>query len=108
MTHLYDPKDSSKTKKVAIMDQVLFRDKGQKSATELATFLRAVAERVEAGSMTLNRGEESLALEMPKQFGFRFNVKDDIGRSGTVCKVQIGFRWKRGSEDQEQSSMTIS
>ncbi|MBF0622318.1 MAG: amphi-Trp domain-containing protein [Magnetococcales bacterium] len=78
------------------MDKRLFIDKGTKTRQEMAAFLRTVADRVESGAMTLSRGDESLQLDIPQELGFRFNVKDDISRTKTQRKVQIGFRWVLG------------
>lgn len=91
------------------MDKRLISNKGKKSKQELADFLRAVADRIEAGTMTVGRGDDSpLVLELPDKFGFRFGVKDDIGRSGTQRKVQIGFRWQLGATGKASDDLTIS
>ena len=92
------------------MEKDMITDKGDKSAQELSTFLRTVADKIDEGSLTLTRGGDSLTLEFPEQFGFRFKVKDDITRSGTHRKVQIGFRWwldQRG-EKKTAGGMVIS
>jgi hypothetical protein len=36
--------------------------------------------------------------------GFRFKVKDDISRSGTQRKVQIGFRWRTDKEGRAKQT----
>ena len=92
------------------MDRYLFRDKNSKSAEELSSFLRAVADKIDQGSMTISKGKDSVELDFPRQFGFRFYVKDDISTSGTQRKVQIGFRWRKGKEGEavESAELTIS
>jgi amphi-Trp domain-containing protein len=90
------------------MDKDLISDKGNKSAKEIADFLRSVADKIDEGSLTLTRGRESLKLEFPKQMGFRFKVKDDISRSGTQRKVQIGFRWRTDRQSKESQDLILS
>jgi amphi-Trp domain-containing protein len=92
------------------MDRYLLKDKTNKSAQELSSFLRAVADKIDQGNMTISKGSDSINLEFPKQFGFRFSVKDDIGTSGTQRKVQIGFRWLKGKEGEvvEPADLIIS
>ena len=75
------------------MERVRLTDKGNKSAQELAAFLRTVADKIDQGSLTLTQGRKSLKLRLPGRFGFRFKVKDEITDTGTHRKVQIGFRW---------------
>ncbi len=84
------------------MDKDLISDKGYKSSKEIADFLRSVADKIDSGSMSLSRGGTSLDLEFPSQMGFRFKVKDDISRSGTQRKVQIGFRWDKDKKAKEK------
>lgn len=84
------------------MDKDLITDKGNKSSKEISDFLRSVADKIDSGSMSLSRGGTSLDLEFPGQMGFRFKVKDDISRSGTQRKVQIGFRWDKDKKGKEK------
>jgi len=93
------------------MDKELITDKGNKSSKEISDFLRSVADKIDEGSMNLSRGRDSLSLEFPDRMGFRFKVKDDISRSGTQRKVQIGFRWRKGKEGEkvkESEDLVIS
>ncbi len=90
------------------MDKDLITDKGNKSSKELSDFLRSVADKIDEGSLTLTRGRESLKLEFPKQMGFRFKVKDDVSRSGTQRKVQIGFRWRMDKQGKESADLVLS
>ncbi|MCP4408499.1 MAG: amphi-Trp domain-containing protein [Gammaproteobacteria bacterium] len=89
------------------MDKDLITDKGTKSSKEIADFLRSVADKIDSGSMNLSRGSTSLDLEFPDRMGFRFKVKDDISRSGTQRKVQIGFRWDKDKKAKEKSADLI-
>ncbi|MEN8129994.1 MAG: amphi-Trp domain-containing protein [Pseudomonadota bacterium] len=89
------------------MDKDLITDKGTKSSKEIADFLRSVADKIDSGSMSLSRGNTSLDLEFPDRMGFRFKVKDDISRSGTQRKVQIGFRWDKDKKAKEKSADLI-
>lgn len=89
------------------MDKDLITDKGTKSSKEIADFLRSVADKIDSGSMTLSRGRTSLDLEFPDRMGFRFKIKDDISRSGTQRKVQIGFRWDKDKKAKEKSADLI-
>ncbi|MBF0588893.1 MAG: amphi-Trp domain-containing protein [Magnetococcales bacterium] len=88
------------------MDKMLFRDKGDKSVEEMAGFLRAIADRLEAGSLTLNKGDQALSMEVPGRVGFRFSVKDDIGSRSVQRKIQIGIRWREGDVDHGGSTET--
>ena len=92
------------------MDNDLFADNTPKTAQELADFLRIMADKIESGGMTITRGSDLLELEFPQRFGFRFKVKDDVGRSTTKRKVQVGFRWRVGEEESTKpdNSMVIT
>ena len=86
------------------MDKVLITDKGNKSSKEVSDFLRKVADKIDEGSLTLKRGGDSLNLDFPRDMGFRFKVKDDISRSNTQRKVQIGFRWDKERKRKDRIS----
>ena len=86
------------------MDKDLISDKGDKSSKEISNFLRKVADKIDEGSLTLSRGQETLELQFPRDMGFRFKVKDDISRSGTQRKVQIGFRWRTDEEGRAKQT----
>jgi amphi-Trp domain-containing protein len=79
------------------MDKTLLQSKDIKTATEMAAFLRTLADKIETGRLTFTAGGSSVDLVIPKRLGFRLHVKDDIGRR-TQRKVQIGFRWYHDQE----------
>ncbi len=89
------------------MDKVLIDEKSNKSSKELSDFLRTVADKIDAGMMTLTQGQETVELEFPNTMGFRFKIKDDISDSQTKRKVQIGFRWRTDKDRAVKQGLKI-
>ena len=89
------------------MDKVLISEKGHKTSRELSDFLRDVANRIDAGRLTLSKGDELIDLKIPDDMGFRFKVKDDISHNETKRKVQIGFRWRTDVKAENTQHMKI-
>lgn len=89
------------------MDKVLISEKGNKTSKELSEFLRTVADKIDEGKLTLTKGKESVELEFPDDLGFRFKIKDDVSRSETKRKVQIGFRWRTDKKAANKQRMKI-
>ena len=90
------------------MDKVLISEKGNKSSQELSQFLRDIANKIDEGSLTLSKGNQSVELDFPDEMGFRFKVKDDVSRNETKRKVQIGFRWRTDKKAADKQRMKIS
>ncbi|WP_299482240.1 amphi-Trp domain-containing protein [uncultured Roseibium sp.] len=75
-------------------ETTLFRSKESKSRADAVGFLRGIADRIEAGTLTLRQGAEEISLEFPDQIVLELKVEDEESASkGTEHSLEIELKW---------------
>ncbi len=75
----------------------LFESEERKSRSEVCAFLRAIADRIEDGQVTLKQGENELVLDLPGQLVLEIKAEDeDKGSKGTQHSLEIEIKWWKG------------
>ncbi|TQF00249.1 MAG: amphi-Trp domain-containing protein [Spiribacter salinus] len=78
-------------------ETVLFNSKEQKSRGEVSMFLRDLADRIEAGCVTLRQGESEIVLDLPGEVVLELKVEDeDKRRKGTQHSLEVELKWYDG------------
>lgn len=80
-------------------ETVLFKSKETKSAQEIAQTLRLIADKLEAGTMTLQQGDSDLVLDFPGQMKFELKVEEEQGRHQLEKSLEIELSWVPGAAD---------
>ncbi len=82
----------------------LFKSEERRTRTEVASFLRELADKVDGGKVTLMQGEEELTLEMPQNLILDIQVEDeDKKRKGIQHSLEVEIKWFDG-DDEDGSS----
>jgi len=89
-------------------ETILFKSEEKKSAAEVAQTLRLVADKVEAGAITLTQGAESLELVFPGTMSFEIKAEEEEGRTRTKRSLEFELEWTVGEEDATSGGATIS
>ncbi|WP_101068609.1 amphi-Trp domain-containing protein [Roseovarius salinarum] len=79
-------------------ETVLFSSKETRSRQEVGAFLRDLADRLDSGRVTLRRGEEEMALDLPGQMVLEIKVEDEEKRRrGTQHSLEVEMKWFDGT-----------
>lgn len=81
-------------------EEVLFQAEGSQSRAEIASYLRSVAEKLDAGDdVTLTAGEESVTLTPPDRSTFEVKAERE-GPTDSPGDLSIEFEieWREGGE----------
>lgn len=89
-------------------ETTLFKSEERKSRTEICEFLRNLADRIEAGGVTLRKGGEEIILDMPEQLVLDIKVEDEQKRSkGVQHSLEIELKWWPGIETKGGGGLSL-
>lgn len=72
----------------------LFKAEERKSRAEVAQFLRQMADRIEAGEVTLRQGIQEQILSLPETLVLEIQVEDEQkGAKGIQHSLEIEIKW---------------
>lgn len=80
-------------------ETILFKSEEKKTAAEIAQTLRLVADKVEAGALTLKSGDQAVELEFPNQMELQLKAEEEEGRK-LKRKFEIEIEWVPGESGQ--------
>ncbi|WP_372909905.1 amphi-Trp domain-containing protein [Salinigranum sp.] len=91
------------------MEETLFKSESAQSRAEIATYLRTVADRLDAdGEVTLSAGEQSQTLSVPARPVFEVKVERETSSSGAAeLSLELELEWDEGASDTD-SSLDVS
>lgn len=79
----------------------LFKSEERRSRSEVSAFLRELAEKLDAGEVTLRQGQEELKLVIPTNLILEVQVEDeDKKRKGIQHSIEVEIKW---FDDDSQS-----
>ena len=91
-------------------ETVLFESESRRSRSEIATYLRTVADSLEAGGdLTLSAGEQSVTMEPPERPTFEVKAERE-GPDGEPGELSIEFEleWdENGGDGGASGDLTI-
>ncbi|WP_276301748.1 amphi-Trp domain-containing protein [Halorussus lipolyticus] len=91
-------------------EEVLFETERRMDQTEIASYLRTVAEKLESGEdITLSAGDQSVTLTPPAQPTFEVKAERETPSGGGQGELSIEFEleWDEGGEQGGDSSLNI-
>ena len=86
-------------------EEVLFKSEGRQSRAEIASYLRAVADKLDAGEpITLKSGTQSVTMEPPASPTFEVKAEREgpAGQPGELS-VEFELEWDEDGGDGEAS-----
>jgi amphi-Trp domain-containing protein len=89
-------------------EEVLFETENKQSRTDIAAYLRTVADKLESGEpITLSAGSQSVTLEPPARPVFEVKAERETSSTDrTETSVEFELEWKEG-EDGDDGSLAI-
>lgn len=87
-------------------EEVLFQSEGSQSRTEIASYLRRVAEILETGDdLTLTAGEQSVTITPPDESTFEVKVeREGPADSPGELSIEFEIEWKEDGESTARGS----
>ncbi|QJA05282.1 amphi-Trp domain-containing protein [Thermosulfurimonas marina] len=76
--------------------KVLFKSEELKDRTEVATFLRDLAAKLEAGELALRREAEEVRLSLPERVILEIKVEEKAKPGKTKQSLEIEIEWGEG------------
>lgn len=77
--------------------QTLFASKEYAPTARIASFLRELADRLEAGTVVLRQGEEEVAVEVPQALELEVSLDaKEKGPKGTKRSLELELEWHEG------------
>ncbi|UWG48442.1 Uncharacterized protein HSRCO_2172 [Halanaeroarchaeum sp. HSR-CO] len=85
-------------------EEVLFVTESRQSRSDVAEYLRAVADRLEAGdSVSLTSGENSITLDPPETVEFEVKAERETGDGAPELSVEFELEWNENGETADES-----
>ncbi len=92
-------------------EEVLFKSESTQSRDEIASYLRAVADKLSAGEpVSLSAGDQHQTLEIPARPTFEVKAERETDSSGANAErsLELEIEWdENGSEAGESGSLSI-
>ncbi|WP_226010380.1 amphi-Trp domain-containing protein [Halomicrobium salinisoli] len=85
-------------------EEVLFEAESTRSRSDVAAYLRTVADRLEDGdALSLNAGDQSVTLDPPETVEFEVKAERENGERSVEFEVE----WDEDSADETSGDLTI-
>ena len=75
---------------------VLFKSEEKRSTTEVAVFLRQLADRIEKQEVILRQGGDEVTLVLPEMVTLEVKAEEETSRSGKEYSLEVELEWKPG------------
>lgn len=82
------------------MEETLFVTERPQSRSEIASHLRSIADKLDAGeTVTLSSGEDSVSLDIPEQSEFEIKAERETGDGEPELSLELEIEWNEGGEN---------
>ncbi|WIV67946.1 amphi-Trp domain-containing protein [Natrialbaceae archaeon AArc-T1-2] len=91
-------------------EEVLFKFEGSMDRSEIASYLRTVADNLERGdAIELESGSESVTMEPPSRPTFEIKAERETSSSGGPAELSVEFEleWDDGETDGDGGGLSI-
>lgn len=82
----------------------LFKAIEKKSISEVAEFLRQLADRLDKNKVSLRRDDKKIKLDIPDRVELEIEVEKEIGKRKTEIELAIEIKWIEGDTRSAKSS----
>ncbi|WP_456370681.1 amphi-Trp domain-containing protein [Thermodesulfatator atlanticus] len=80
-------------------EKILFKTEEPKSLTEVADFLRALADKLTEGKVVLRKGSEEIALTIPANVVLEMKAEQKIKGHKTKYSLEVEIEWREGDQE---------
>lgn len=84
---------------------VLFQSEEKQSRQNVAAFLRQLADKVEQKQVVLQKGTESLSLDIPANVTLEVKAEEEDKKGRTQRSLEVEIEWYEGEEDEGTLSL---
>lgn len=88
-------------------ETVLFKSEEKKTRAEAAAVLRAIADKVETGQITLGADGTELPLDIPQNVTLEIKAEEEEERT-LKRSLEIEIEWAEGASEAPATGVTIS
>ena len=85
-------------------ERVLMKSENRKSRSEVADFLKDLALKIDAGSLTFRQGSEELVFNIPDTLTLELKVEE---KTGPTPKIQFEIELEWTKDGQSSSAIEI-
>ncbi|MDX1663263.1 MAG: amphi-Trp domain-containing protein, partial [Candidatus Promineifilaceae bacterium] len=78
---------------------VLFASEERQPRSSVAEFLRQLADRVEAGEVLLQKGTESLTLQIPTNTVLEVKAEEEDKQGRMKRSLEVEIEWMEGEDE---------
>lgn len=87
-------------------ETILFKSEESKSSAEAAAVLRTIADKVEAGSITLTAHDSQVMLSIPPQVTLEIKAEEEEGRT-LKRSLEVEIEWAEGEGEAAAAGVAI-
>lgn len=84
---------------------VLFQSEEKQSRQNVASFLRQLADKVEQKQVVLQKGTESLTLDIPANVTLEVKAEEEDKKGKTQRSLEVEIEWYLGQEEEGPLSL---
>ncbi|MEE4364141.1 MAG: amphi-Trp domain-containing protein [Desulfotignum sp.] len=84
-------------------ETILFKTEENKSAKEISDTLRLIADKIDAGTITLEQGGNEVTVTFPATMEIQLKVEEEQG-SRVKKKFEVELEWTPGDGDSQGST----
>ena len=84
---------------------VLFQSEEKQSRQNVATFLRQLADKVEQAQVVLQKGAESLTLDIPANVTLEVKAEEEDKKGKTQRSLEVEIEWYEGEGNEGALSL---
>jgi amphi-Trp domain-containing protein len=90
-------------------ETVLFETERMSSLSDVASYLRSVADKLDAGEpVTLESGNESVTLDPPETVEFEVKAEHEGPDGDGELSLELEIEWDENSESESGSNSSLS
>lgn len=86
---------------------VLMQSEERLARSAVAAFLRDLAEKLEAGTISLKQAADQLDLEVPEQIVLEIKAEEEYKSKGTQRSLEIEISWLLGDGDPAKQAISL-
>lgn len=90
------------------MEEVLFKSEERKTRIEAAAFLRQLADKVEAGSVTLRQGDVQQHVDIPHGLTLETKLEREIKRDSEKMSLEVELEWRPGGQEGSAGGVELA
>ncbi|MCL0043749.1 amphi-Trp domain-containing protein [Peptococcaceae bacterium] len=88
------------------IEEVLFDSEEKTTRSDAAVFLRKLADKLEAGQISLSQGEQKVQLEIPRKITLEVKVEKEIKSEKIKHSLEVELEWTEG-EGENSSGIVV-